>query len=129
MKKLAFLAPFILALSLHSPPADLRQETAAPALAPSLYLMADIQVEVAKAPEYEAALKALIAALTDARFTAVFDTYATDDSRYYVVYGLDKGYGWAEDLQRARVHGLDTRLWRRISSPLEGRSQLRARGE
>jgi len=66
-----------------------------------LYLMADVQVEVAKAPDYEAAFKALIAALKDAGFPVVFDTYATDDSRYYIVYGLERGYGSVDDLHKA----------------------------
>ena len=101
MKQLTILVPFILALSLHGSPAEPRQETAAPAQAPSLYLMADIRVEVARVAEYEAALKALIAALADARFSVVFDTYATDDSRYYVIYGLEQGYGSVDVLQRA----------------------------
>lgn len=70
-------------------------------LPPSLYLMADIQVEVAKAPEYEAALKALIAALKNCRFPMVFDTYATDDSRYYIIYGLGEGYSGIESLNKA----------------------------
>ncbi len=101
MKKLAALFPLVLAVSSlvwGIPPQD---PGAAQALPPSLYLMADIQVEVAKAPEYEAALKALIAALKAARFTEVFDTYATDDSRYYVVYSLPKGYSSVDYLQEA----------------------------
>ncbi len=85
------------ALDFASVPVTL--ETTAPA--PSLYLMADIQVEVARVPEYEAAFKALIAALRDADFPEVFDTYATDDSRYYVVYGLPKGYSSVDGLQAA----------------------------
>lgn len=88
---------------------------------PSLYLMADIQVEVAKVPEYEAAFKSLIAALREAAFSEVFDTYVTDDSRYYVVYGLPKGFSSVEGLQASwraaasRIgqdifHALHTRL-------------------
>jgi hypothetical protein len=80
------------------PPQD---PAAAQALPSSLYLMADIQVEVARAPEYEAALNALISALKDARFAEVFDTYATDDSRYYIVYSLPKGYSAVDGLQAA----------------------------
>jgi hypothetical protein len=68
---------------------------------PSLYLMADIRVEVAKAPEYEAAFKALITALKGCAFPVVFDTYATDDSRYYVIYGLETGYGAVDGLHKA----------------------------
>lgn len=102
MKKLAALIPFLLAatsLGLGIVPPS--QDTPAPALAPSLYLMADIQVDVSKVPEYEAALKALITALKDAGFSEVFDTYATDDSHYYVVYGLPKGYSSVDGLQAA----------------------------
>jgi hypothetical protein len=100
MKKLplSILAlPALAAWALATVPAS--QEPTAPA--PSLYLMADIQVEVARVPEYEAALKALISALRDAAFPEVFDTYATDDSRYYVIYGLPKGYSSVDDLQAA----------------------------
>jgi hypothetical protein len=68
---------------------------------PQLYLMADIQVEVARVPEYETALKALIAALTESGFAVVFDTYATDDSRYYIIYGLEQGYGSVDGLHKA----------------------------
>jgi hypothetical protein len=56
---------------------------------PPLYLMADIRVEVAKAPDYETALKELIAALATNGFPIQFDTYSTDDSRYYIIYGLE----------------------------------------
>ena len=70
--------------------------------APSqLYLMADIQVEVARAPEYEAAFKALLASLHKSGFPVGFYTYATDDSRYYVIYGLERGYGSVDDLNKA----------------------------
>jgi hypothetical protein len=68
---------------------------------PSLYLMADIKVEVAKVPDYEAALKALIAALKDCAFPVVFDTYATDDSRYYIICALEGGYGALDGLHKA----------------------------
>jgi hypothetical protein len=100
MKKLAALVPLLLAglsfvWGIISPPRD------AQASAPGLYLMADIRVEVAKAPEYEAALKALIAALKEAGFPVVFDTYATDDSRYYIVYGLPDGFGSVDGLHAA----------------------------
>jgi hypothetical protein len=62
--------------------------------------MADIQVEVAKVPDYEAALKAFIAALKGVGFPVVFDTYATDDCRYYVIYGID-GYAGVDGLHKA----------------------------
>jgi hypothetical protein len=101
MKKLTTLALAISALILVSAGLVPSAQEAAPAPGPSLYLMSDISVEVAKVPEYEAAFKALIAALRKTAFDAVFDTYATDDSRYYVVYGLPKGFSSVEDLQAA----------------------------
>ena len=102
MKNLAAQVLFILAVSSFVPGTMLpSQDAPAQALPPSLYLLADIQVEVAKAPDYEAALKAMIAALKDARFADVFDTYATDDSRYYIVYSLPKGYSSVDGLQAA----------------------------
>lgn len=81
------------------PPAPTAAQDAPPP--PSLYLMADLRVEVAKVPEYEAAFKALIAALKEIGFPMVFDTYATDDSRYYIIYGLENGYGSVDGLHRA----------------------------
>jgi len=102
MNKPAALVIFFLAVSSFVPGTMLSsQDVPAQALPPSLYLMADIQVEVAKAPDYEAALKALIATLKDARFADVFDTYATDDSRYYIVYSLPNGYSSVDGLQAA----------------------------
>jgi hypothetical protein len=68
---------------------------------PSLYLMADITVDVAKVPDYEAALKALIAALGGCAFPVVFDTYVTDDCHYYVIYGLESGYASVDGLHKA----------------------------
>jgi hypothetical protein len=86
--------------------------------APSLplYLMADVQVEVAKVPEYEASFKALIAALGESGFPVVFDTYATDESHYYIIYGLEKGY--------ASVDGLHT-AWRDAAAKI-GPSRFQA---
>ncbi|MCK7480380.1 MAG: hypothetical protein M0C28_26355 [Candidatus Moduliflexus flocculans] len=101
MNKLTALVPLVVAVSSLGWGIPSREAASAQALPSSLYLMADIQVVVAKAPEYEAAFKALIAALRDARFAEVFDTYATDDGRYYVVYGLPKGYSSVENLQAA----------------------------
>jgi hypothetical protein len=62
--------------------------------------MADIQVDVSSALEYEAAFKDLIAALVSSAFPVTFDTYATDDSRYYVIYGL-ANYGSVDGLHQA----------------------------
>jgi hypothetical protein len=76
------------------------QDPAAPPLPQQVYLMADIRVEVAKAPDYEAAMKALVAALRENDFPVRFDTYSTDDSRYYVVYGLE-GYAGVDVLHAA----------------------------
>ncbi len=102
MNNLAAQVLFILAVASLVPGAAYpSQDAPAQAFPPSLYLMADIQVEVAKAPDYESALKALIAALKDARFAEVFDTYTTDDSRYYIVYSLPKGYSSVDYLQAA----------------------------
>jgi len=56
---------------------------------PQLFLMADALIDVFRAGEYEAALKDLIAALASSSFPVLFDTYATDDSHYFVIYGLD----------------------------------------
>jgi len=106
MERSARYAPcFILALALVLSGLGWSQEAAPP----SLYLMADIQVEVAKAPEYEAALKTLIAALKESAFSVVFDTYATDDSHYYIIYGLESGYGAVDGLHKA---------WRDLASRL-----------
>jgi len=73
---------------------------ATPPLPQQIYLMADIQVEVARAADYEAAMKALITALRESAFPVRFDTYSTDDSRYYVVYGLE-GYAGVDGLRAA----------------------------
>ena len=101
MKKLVAIVTLVLATSSLGGGSPSREMAAVQALPPGLYLMADIQVEVAKAPDYEVALKAMIAALKDAAFPVVFDTYATDDSRYYIVYSLPKGYASVDGLQAA----------------------------
>jgi hypothetical protein len=62
---------------------------AAQEFAPRLYLMGDFLVDVSRAGEYEAALKDLIAALASSSFPVLFDTYVTNDSHYFVIYGLD----------------------------------------
>jgi hypothetical protein len=53
-----------------------------------LYLMGDFLVDASRAGEYEAALKELLANLEKHGFPFRFDTYTTDDSHYFVVYGL-----------------------------------------
>jgi hypothetical protein len=60
---------------------------------PKLFLMADILVDVAQAGEYEAAMKALLTELAKHGFPLVFDTYSTDDSHYYIIYGLENHAG------------------------------------
>lgn len=91
---------FLLAFCCLDPAIRGDQDPAAPPLPQPIYLMADIRVEVAKAPDYEAAMKALVAALRENAFPVRFDTYSTDDSRYYVVYGLE-GYAGVDSLQAA----------------------------
>ncbi|MCJ7485734.1 MAG: hypothetical protein MUQ25_06150 [Candidatus Aminicenantes bacterium] len=93
MAFLSILASFALSFSA----AQAAQDAPPP---PSLYLMADIQVDVFRAQEYETALKDLIAVLASNGFPITFDTYATDDSRYYVIYGLDN-YGSVDGLHQA----------------------------
>ena len=84
--------------SLFQPALKAAQDAPSP---PQLYLMADIQVEVARVPEYESAFKALIAALEKSGFSMDFYTYVTDDSHYYVICGLERGYGSVDGLQKA----------------------------
>jgi hypothetical protein len=98
MKKITAVMVPGLAFALSLTVMKAAQDASAP---PSLYLMADIRVEVAKVPAYEAALKALMAALKGCAFPVVFDTYATDDSRYYIIYGLEGGYGAVDGLHKA----------------------------
>ena len=80
------LAFSVLALA---PPAGLFSQEPAP----QLYLMTDILVDVSRAAEYESGLKDLIAALDKHGFSIRFDTYSTDDNRYYIIYGLENYAG------------------------------------
>jgi hypothetical protein len=87
---LTALALAFSALALAPPPRGLfSQETATP----PLYLMADILVDVSRAAEYESVLKDLITALDKHGFPVQFDTYSTDDSHYYIIYGLENYAG------------------------------------
>jgi hypothetical protein len=104
---------FLLAIAM---PAAAQQTAAEPGPAASgLYLMADIQVDVSRGPEYEAALKDLIAALGANAFPVTFDTYATDDSRYFIIYGLEN-FGSVDGLHQA---------WREVPSRI-GPEKFRA---
>jgi len=89
---------FLLATAM---PSASQQTASEPAPAASgLYLMADIQVDVSRAPEYEAALKGLIAALASSAFPVTFDTYTTDDSHFFIIYGLEN-FGSVDGLHKA----------------------------
>ena len=55
---------------------------------PTLFLMGDFLADVSMAAEYEAALKDLINNLEKHGFPFRFDTYNTDDSHYYLIFGL-----------------------------------------
>jgi hypothetical protein len=57
--------------------------------------------------EYESALKDLLAVLDKHGFSVRFDTYSTDDSRYYLIYGVETYAGvdgwkaaWREQAQK-----------------------------
>ena len=100
MKKSRTIVPVLgLAVILGVWPA----QTLSQELQPQLYLMGDFLVDVSRAAEYEAAFKDLITNLDKRGFPLLFDTYSTDDSHYYVIYGL-KNYAdvdrwfdaWAE---------------------------------
>ncbi|MBN2207145.1 MAG: hypothetical protein JW742_07060 [Candidatus Aminicenantes bacterium] len=65
------------------------------ATAPRLYLMGDFLVETARADEYEAGLKDLLAELKTHGFPLLFDAYSTDDGHYYFIYEMD-GYAGAD---------------------------------
>jgi hypothetical protein len=56
---------------------------------PALFLMEDFLVDVSRAAEYETALKDLVTELKRYGFPFRFDTYATDDGHYYLIYALE----------------------------------------
>ncbi len=56
---------------------------------PVLCLMGDFLIDVSRVAEYESALKDLLAALNKHGFSVRFDTYTTDDSHYYLIYGIE----------------------------------------
>jgi hypothetical protein len=56
---------------------------------PALFLMGDFLVDISRTGEFEAGLKDLIAELRPRGFSFRFDTYATDDGHYYLVFGLE----------------------------------------
>jgi hypothetical protein len=67
--------------------------------APQLYLMGNFLIDASRTAEYEAALKDLLGSLGKHGFPVLFDTYSTDDSRYFIIYGLESYAGvdrWKE---------------------------------
>jgi hypothetical protein len=101
-------------------------QTTAPSF-PPLYLMADIRVEVAKVSDYETALKDMIAGAGQHGFPIQFDTYATDDGHYYIIYGVEDHAGverWKaawRDLDRKMGPGAFADLGRRMAAAELGR--------
>jgi hypothetical protein len=67
---------------------------------PPLLLMGDVLADVSRVAEYEAALKDLISNLEKHGFPFRFDTYSTDDSHYYVIFGL-KNYADVDQWNKA----------------------------
>jgi hypothetical protein len=67
---------------------------------PTLFLMGDFLADVSRADEYESALKDLISNLEKHGFPFRFDTYSTDDSHYYVIFGL-KNYADVDQWNKA----------------------------
>jgi hypothetical protein len=116
MRKISIPATllFLLATALPLAARQTASEPGPPA-APGLYLMADIQVDVSRALEYEAAFKELISVLVSSAFPVTFDTYATDDSHYFIIYGLEN-FGSVDGLHRA---------WRDVASHI-GLEKFRA---
>lgn len=68
--------------------------------APNLYLMGDFLVETARAAEYEAGVKDLLAELKTRGFPLQFDTYSTDDGHYYFIYEMN-GYAGGDRWHKA----------------------------
>jgi hypothetical protein len=80
------LLAFGLALGFGPGPSAARAQDETPP-AP-LYLMGDFLVETARAAEYEAGVKDLLAELKKHAFPLVIDTYGTDDGHYYFIYEM-----------------------------------------
>jgi hypothetical protein len=104
-------SPLLLSLALLAlisaiPPVLSSQDQAPP---PQLYLMGDFLVDASRASEYEAAFKDLLASLAKHGFPILFDTYSTDDSHYYFIFGLENFAGvdrwWAAWRDHARKMG------------------------
>ncbi len=72
---------------------------------PSLFLMGDFLVDVSHAGAYETALKELVSELGRHDFPFRFDTYVTDDSHYYLIYGLQGFAGVDQWLEAWRKQG------------------------
>jgi len=67
---------------------------------PQLLLMGDFLVDTSRVAEYETAVKELLVNLEKQGFPFLLDTYSTDDSHYYIVYGL-KNYADADSWLKA----------------------------
>jgi hypothetical protein len=96
-----------------------------------LYLMGDFLVDASRAGDYEAALKELISHLKKHAFPLLFDTYVTDDSHYFVVYGLKDAAdidrwkkAWRELAQRMGPETLPAVQLRIVAAELERVYQL-----
>jgi len=88
MKRLSIAAAIFMAIGpVHPLPASYQE---AP---PQLYLMGDFLIDASRVAEYESALKDLLAALDEHGFSVRFDTYSTDDSHYYLIYGIENYAG------------------------------------
>jgi hypothetical protein len=93
---------------------------------PELYLMGDFLVDASRVAEYEAALKELLVNLEKHGFPFRFDTYATDDGHYYVVYsmknyaGVDSWFkSWAELARKMGPENLQALHKRIVAAELE----------
>ncbi len=93
---------------------------------PPLFLMGDFLVDVSRVAEYETALKELITNLEKHGFPFRFDTYNTDDSHYYLIFGL-KNYAdvdrwikaWGDLGQKMGPENLQTVHGRIVAAEIE----------
>lgn len=118
---------FCLIMALSARPGILSSQD----VTPPLYLMGDFLVDASRASEYEASLKELLAHLVKHGFPFLFDTYVTDDSHYFVVYGLKDAAdidrwktAWRELAQRMGPETLQAVHLRIVAAELERVYQL-----